>query len=215
MTAVSTKDSALESHEEIIRRRTVMMITAALLLIVISAPIFLWYRATTSSATFADAEVLEKNRLGAAILDIEVGDGAATFNASNLAPGDVVSGQLELVNAGTLPLLYELRGHSDGDLLAEWIRFEIWEQSADCSAQDTTTRLATELTFGPAITTPGAVSGPAVSEGRLVVGERQVVCLGARLLLEAPNEVQGRITQIDLVIDAVHDIESETGEVVQ
>lgn len=205
---VSTHD--LSSHEEELRRRSLLMITAAIMLLVISTPLFLWYRATTSSAAFSDAEVLEKNRLGAATLDLEVGDGSARFEASNLAPGDMVSGQLELVNAGTLPLLFELRGVTDGDLLGEWIRFEIWTQSSDCSVQDTAPRVATDLTFGTASEIPVAASSPAAAQGRLAAGERRTLCLGARLLLEAPNQVQGHRTEIDLVIDAVHDIESET-----
>ncbi len=201
-----------QEHEELLRRRSVMAIVAALLLLVISTPIWLIYRANSSTAAFADAEILGNNRLGAATLDIEVGNGAATFEATNLAPGDVVSGQLELHNAGTLPLLYEISGSSDGDLLAEWLRFELWLSEDTCNVADPTNRIAQDLSFDPTVPPFDElnVTGRAVvARGALSVGERQTMCLGARLVLEAPNDVQGRRTEIDIVVDAVHDIEAD------
>jgi hypothetical protein len=210
-------DLTLEQHEhdELLRRRSIIAIVGALLLLVICTPIWLVYRASTSTASFADSEVLDKNRLGAAILDIEIGSGAVTFEASNLAPGDIVSGQLELKNAGTLPLIYEISGTSDGDLLATWLRFELWFSSSTCDVSDPADRLAQNIVFDPQaasfddISTAGRSS---VARGSLDVGQRSIVCIGARLLLEAPNEVQGRQSEIDIVVDAVHDIEADLGE---
>lgn len=201
-----------QQHDELLRRRSIIAIVAALLLLVISTPVWLIYRADSSTAAFADAETLENNRLGAAILDIEVGGGAATFEAVNLAPGDFVSGQLELKNAGTLPLLYEITGSSDGDLLAEWLRFELWLATSTCTIDDPNDRFAENIVFDPAITSFDQLTGTGrtvVARGSLSVGQQQVMCVGARLLLEAPNEVQGRRTEIDMVVDAVHDIEAE------
>lgn len=201
-----------EEHEEMLRHRSFLAVIAALLLLAISAPIWLIYNANSSTAAFADAEVLDNNRLGAARLDLELGDSSALFEATNLAPGDVVSGQLELRNAGTLPLLYEVSGFSDGDLLAEWLRFDLWLSGSTCSVNDSTPRLAEDLTFDPPFDTPDElnVTGrTVVAQGGLHVGEQLTMCLGARLALEAPNDVQGRRTQIDIVVDAVHDIDHE------
>ena len=47
---------------------------------------------------------------------------------------------------------------------------------------------------------------PDADLARLAVAERVITCIGARLLLEAPNEVQGRRTDVTIVVDAVHDI---------
>lgn len=201
-----------EEHEELLRRRSIIAITAALLLLVISTPIWLIYRANSSTAAFADAEVLENNRLGAAILDIEVGDGTAAFEVVNLAPGDFVSGQLELRNSGTLPLLYDITGSSDGDLLAEWLRFELWLANDTCDVDDPNDRLAQDITFDPQTASFDEldVNGRAVvARGNLSVGQVHIICLGARLLLEAPNDAQGRRTVIDIIVDAVHDIDAE------
>ena len=202
-----------EEHAELLRRRSLIAIVAALLLLVICAPIWLITRADSSTAAFADAEVLEKNRLGAARLDIEIGDGTATFEASNMAPGDFVSGQLELANVGTLPLLYEISGSSDGDLLAEWLRFELWLTSTTCAIDDPADRLVEDVTFDPSVGSidelGNVVGRTTVARGALDVGQERTVCVGARLLLDAPNDVQGRRTEIDMVIDAVHDIELE------
>lgn len=201
-----------EEHDELLRRRSIMAISAALLLLVISTPIWLIYRANSSTAAFADAETLQNNRLGAAILDIEVGGGAATFEATNLAPGDFVSGQLELKNVGTLPLLYEVTGSSDGDLLAEWLRFELWLSNTTCTINDPNDRFAEDIVFDPEIPSFDELTDTGrtvVARGSLSVGQQQVMCVGARLLLDAPNEAQGRRTEIDMVVDAVHDIEAE------
>lgn len=201
-------DLATQSHEEMLRRLSIIAIALALLLL-LATPIWLLTRAQSTTAAFADAEVLEKNRLGAATLDIEVGDGSTTFEASNLAPGDFVSGQLELINAGTLPLIYEVSGASDGDLLADWLRFELWFSSSICSADDPANRLTENVTFEPSLgsNNTSSTGRDTVARGRLDIGQRSVLCLGARLLLDAPNAVQGRRTEVDIVIDAVHDIE--------
>lgn len=204
-----------EEHEQMLRHRSFLAVVAALLLLAISAPIWLIYNANSSTAAFADAEVLDNNRLGAARLDLEIGDSSAIFEATNLAPGDVVSGQLELRNTGTLPLLYEVSGYSDGDPLADWLLFELWLSHNTCSVDDTAERLAQNLTFGPSIGSfdDGAVDGRAVvAQGGLSVGEHRTMCIGARLALEAPNDAQGRRTQIDIVIDAVHNIEADQGD---
>ena len=202
-------------HDELLRRRSIIAIVGTLLLLVICTPIWLVYRASTSTASFADSEVLDKNRLGAAILDIEIGDGAVTFEASNLAPGDIVSGQLELKNAGTLPLLYEISGTSDGDLLATWLRFELWISSSTCDTSDPTDRLAQNIIFNPQAASfdeTSATGRSSIARGSLDVGQQTIVCIGARLLLDAPNDVQGRRSEIDIVVDAVHDIEADLEE---
>jgi hypothetical protein len=194
------------------QREHQMRLTAIslLLLIIVLAPVLLWYQSARSSAAFADSEVLATNHLGAGILDLEVGEETVTFEANNLAPGDKVSGHLELVNAGTLPILLEVTGTSDGDLLAQWLRFDLWHSPTACSPDDIDPRFASDvvLTQSPAVLL-GSSPTTTSHESRLAVGETTVFCLGSQLLLDAPNEVQGRRTEIDLVVIAVHDIEAD------
>ena len=183
---------------------------ALLLLIIVSAPVLLWYQSARSSAAFADSEVLATNHLGAGILDLEVGEETVTFEANNLAPGDIVSGQLELVNAGTLPILFEVAASSDGDLLADWLRFDLWQSSSMCSPEDTDPPFVSDvvLTRSPAVLFGSSVGTDSL-DAQLAVGENAIFCLGSQLLLDAPNNVQGHRTEIDLVVYAVHDIEAE------
>ncbi len=184
---------------------------ALFLLLVMSIPLFLWWQGSRSSAAFADSEVLESNHLGAATLDLEIGDGTATFRAENMAPGDVVSGQLELVNAGSLPLLFAVTGTADGDPLAEWLRFNVWRSDATCRPDALGPLLATDITLtpSPTVLVGDATSPLASARTQLSIGDSSNICLGAVLLLDAPNAVQGRRTEIDLVVDAVHDLEVE------
>ncbi len=184
---------------------------AVLFVLVISIPVLLWWQAARSSAAFSDSEVLESNHLGAATLDLEIGEDTATFRAENMAPGDVVSGQLELVNAGSLPLRFAVTGTADGDPLAEWLRFTVWRSDATCRPDAAESPLATDITLTPSPTAlVGDVTGQTSLAGtQLSVGDSINICLGAALLLDAPNAVQGRRTQIDLLVDAVHDLEVE------
>ena len=207
MTAV--RPTPVESSEQGHDHRRLIAV-AVLLLIVVSAPLWLWWRASRSTAAFADAEVLDNNRLGAATLDLEIGESTVTFEAVNLAPGDSVSAQLELENAGTLPLRFVISGRSDGDPLADWLRFAVWRTDDICRPDQPGPRVVQDvfLASTPAPLVVDDALPASTSHSALAVGESGVVCLGARLMLEAPNEVQGRRTEIDLVIDAIHDIEA-------
>ena len=53
-----------------------------------------------------------------------------------------------------------------------------------------------------------------LADGRAVgaalnVGLNVVLCLGASLALDARNEVQGQSLSVNLILDAVHDLEGE------
>ena len=189
------------------RRRYIAVIAALLALLAAGVPVGLWLVASQSSASFADAEVLESNHLGAATLDIEVGTDEAVFEAENLAPGDDVSGQLELTNAGSLPLLYGVRARTGGGLLASWLRFDLWVSDTICSPENDAPLLASGVALTSTDTTLAAVGEAELS---LAPGESATVCLGANLPLEAPNDVQGRRLDVELVVDAVHDIEAQS-----
>ena len=197
-----------EGEDEDHRR---LIAIALLLLIIALTPVWLWWRASQTTAAFADSEVLETNHLGAATLDLEVGDDTVTFAVENMAPGDIVSGQLELANAGTLPLTFVVSGTSDGDELANWLRFDVWRSDAICRPDTPGVLITSDVTLTPRASNligdlADATSSPA---SRLAVGESTIVCLGARLLLEAPNAVQGRRSEVDLVVYALHDLDAE------
>ena len=208
MTSVRTRVDAREVEEPDHRR---FLVIAVVVLLIVSMPALLWWRASRSTAAFADAEVLETNRLGAATLDLEIGTDTIVFTAENLAPGDAVSGQLELVNAGTLPMVFTVLGTSDGDPLADWLRFDIWRTDSICRPDEPGDLVVADIALTPrAAILVGEVGDiEAGDEAKLAVGQSTLVCVGARLLLDAPNEVQGRRTDVDLIVNAVHDLEAE------
>ena len=192
-------------------RRTVAVIAALVTLLGLSVPFVVWWLGSDSSASFADSEVLEANHLGAATLDLEVGADRAAFSAENLAPGDEVSGQLVVSNAGTLPLRWGMAGVGDGGLLGEWLRFEVWQSTTTCSPNQAGDRFVSDvlLTPSPTILVQFAGLGSTFPEV-LRPGESATLCLGASLPLSAPNEVQGRRLEVSLTLTAEHAIEVDS-----
>lgn len=191
------------------RRADLRAVIAALVaLLIMGIPAAIWMWASQSSASFSDAEILDNNRLGAATLDIELGSTDAVFDARNLAPGDQVSGHVEVTNVGTLPLVLSFSAVSSAGPLADWLRFSVWTVPDSCRADDITAGRASVLAQDFAIDATGTGSlTSADGPMRLSTDETIVLCLGARLPLEAGNDIQGQTLTVNLIVDAVHDLE--------
>lgn len=199
-------ESTLIAH---LRTRHVVAVLC-LLLLAVALPLGLWWRASTSSAAFADSEVLENNHLGAATLDIELGDATAGLSAQNLAPGDRVSGQIELVNAGTLPLRYWVTATTSGGALADWLSLDIWETSTICNPDQPGQALRSDIAFETGTTLLiGQPTSGGEDDRRLQPGGAHRLCLVTTLPLTAPNDLQGQRLDVDLLIAAEHDLEGE------
>jgi Camelysin metallo-endopeptidase len=187
-------------------RRVGAVVAALCVLLAAGLPLGLWFVASQSSASFADAEVLEANHLGAATLDIAVGTSGAVLRAANMAPGDVVSGQLELTNAGTLPLRFGITARTGGGILSQWLLFELWAEEALCLPGGASSPLVSNVRLSSTSTPLARLGDDGLT---LAPGESAIWCLGAALPLTSPNEVQGQRLDVDLVIDAEHDIEAQ------
>lgn len=184
------------------RLRTALVVIAAF--VVMAGPaVIVAVRAQQGSATFSDAEVIGPNRLGAARLDIEVGDRTVPMVGEDLAPGDTRRGSIEFVNEGTIPLRYSMRTLpvEQGTDLAQWLDWSLWwgGSGTDCTAgavpPGATGVTGTALASGLAIAGDPA-SGADPGDRVLAVGATDMLCLEARFSLDAPNDVQGRsITQ--------------------
>lgn len=201
----------IHDHAEPHRDRRVAAVLVALVALAVAVlPLGLWLFSARSSATFSDTEILEDNRLGAATLDIEVGSDGAVFDARNLAPGDLASGHLEVTNVGSLPLTLSISATSSGGPLTDWLRFSAWTAPEQCRPDDIVSGRATVLAsdFAISSTGTGALTTP---DGplRLATGDTVVLCLGAALPLDAGNDVQGQTLSINLILDALHDLEAE------
>jgi hypothetical protein len=204
------------------RRRLLLAGLAAVVVLVgLAVPAVVAVVARRSSASFADTEVLATNHLGAAILDIEVGPNpdrttvdagseAPRMVATNLAPGDVVSGHLELRNVGDVPLRFGLSAVADDDgFLASWLRFETWQGNGTCAPGQPGVRLAEDVVLSTTPTVLIDLAPPPVGQGiELAPGASTVVCIGAELPLETPNEAQGRALGVTFVIDAEQVVEA-------
>ncbi len=189
------------------RRRLAPVLLVLLGLLVVAVPFGVAWWSRQSSATFADSELIGVNRLGAATLDLEVGNLDVDLEATNLAPGDEVTGTLELVNAGDLPLRYALTASSSGGLLADWLRWDVW--AGTCAASPGASGLVAEgLQIGVSrrAVVGDVATGAQPGDRTLAVGASETLCLQATLPIAAPNEVQGAITTIDLAVVAEHDL---------
>lgn len=190
----------------------------------VSTPIVLALIAPGSGANFADSESFAGNRLGAGLVQISIDQASldpavagrtqsrpgdrAVLSATNMAPGDAVSGKLRVENNGSLPFQYAVTATASParSPLNQWLLYESWLGST-CEVGETTPRWATNLAFGDR---PAAVMGrttPIGDQFTLEPGDSVTVCIGARLPLTAPNEVQNAQVNIDLVISAVQALE--------
>ncbi|MEM9132955.1 MAG: hypothetical protein AAF962_18835 [Actinomycetota bacterium] len=193
------------------RRRLLGPVGIVAVVVALAAPLALFWLAADSSAEITDAEVLGTNRLGAASIDLRIarsgGDTAedAILSARDLAPGDRVTGQLVVSNAGSIPASYQLSLVTEPDPLLDWIRLQTWAAEDRCEPAQLD-RLPTE---GLAAITgePSTTPGPA---GILRPGDVATICIGATLALEAPNEVQGRQVDFTVVVTAEQVLDETT-----
>jgi hypothetical protein len=156
-----------------------------------------------SGANFADTEVFEPNRLGAGTVDIERGKTVRSLGVEDLAPGDVVTGDLELTNTGTFPVLVGVDAAVEGAALGNWLTFDFWLASASCAAEAPSPR---NLLLGPSFRT---VIDLDADGARTLEPEAMVrLCVEARLSLDTPNSVQQQAVDLDLTIHAAHDVEA-------
>lgn len=212
------------------RRRMNSPLLVLVLFVVLALPAGIAVMSVDSGANFADNERFSGNRLGAGSVDvaiddvIEVTDASArqvrssdptVFSATNLAPGDRVTGALSVNNDGTLPLRFWVTAKatsSSGDL-GDWLLFDGWV-AADCGRgldgadQVFNTNVALNSQHARLIGDSTGVE----QELRLEPGDDLVVCVGAHLPLAAPNEVQSARVEVELIVAAEHAVNTETVE---
>lgn len=203
------------------RRRILLSVVAGLIALAgLAIPMIVLAGGRTSSASFADSEVFSANRLGAAVLDIEVeaapsGSGAdggvvdrheGLFSATNLAPGDRISGQLAMTNAGDLPLRYGLSAIGEGGRLGQWLRFEVWAGTGTCAPDQPAPRVIDDVQIG---STPVPLVDLVRDDSANVLrpGDSFLWCIGALLPLDTPNAAQGQSLDLTLLVTAEHLIE--------
>ncbi len=180
-----------------------------LLVLATSVPAWLVWMGGRSSAAFSDAEVLDDNHLGAATVDIEFGQAPIRLVAESMAPGDSITGQVEVTNVGSLPILLGIEAKRSEGWLGTWLLFDLGLSETQCVAADT---LQDPLLSGLALaTTTTSLVDPLIHimpELQLGPDQSITLCLRATLPLSTPNEAQGARADVDFIINALHDVEA-------
>jgi hypothetical protein len=189
-------------------RRVATLAIVVIALAALMGPTVLLLRGGRSSAAFSDSEVVGANHLGAATLDVAVGDETAQLVATRMAPGDTVTGWLDLANGGDLPLRYAIVTDSTIDILLDWLRWDVWKASGACVPP---AGLGTYLLSDAQLI--GGLSSPLIGSSALGLdrgdrvlqpGSAERICIGATLQTDAPNAVQARSVTMDLTVVAEH-----------
>lgn len=198
--------SATTTMDDGRRHRIVAAVVGICAFLGASVPLWLAFVAEDSEAAFADSELFGTNSLGAATLDLEIGESQASLGARTLAPGDVITGQVELVNAGTLPIVVSVTASTEGAVLAGWLGFEFWAGDANCDGPATGS-------IGLLTDEPAQVLGADDGAGPVAIAPETsgLLCVRASLPLAAPNELQDQRVLLDLTFNAVHDLGEAEG----
>lgn len=173
----------------------------------LAGPILLLTSADRGSAAFGDNETIGVNRLSSATVDIEPGQDVVPITATNLAPGDRITGSIEVGNVGSLPVRYAIVSEGSTHALAQWLRWEIWlrPEAEQCPGQRNVGEL---LVDGPLLGDPVAAVLGDVTIGLdpgdriLLPGESEALCTAVTLSLRAPDDVQSRTIRQEFIVVA-------------
>lgn len=183
----------------------VLVAVGAFALAAISGPVLVLTSAERGSAAFGDNETIGVNRLSSATVDVEPGSTGVPIIASNLAPGDRVTGLLAVRNVGSLPVRYALVSEGTSGLLSQWLAWQIWPRSGSCEAppagdsllvdgvlpEDERTAVFGDLAVG---LDPG--------DRVLQPGQSEELCTAVTLVLGAPDDVQAQTFRHEFVVVA-------------
>ncbi|MGI9611171.1 MAG: hypothetical protein ACR2NL_12835 [Acidimicrobiia bacterium] len=196
--------------------RLTIIAVGAFAVAALAGPLLVLTNADEGSAAFGDHETIGVNRLSSATVDVEPGEDVVPITATNLAPGDRVSGSIAVSNVGTLAIRYAVVSEGFADPLAEWLRWEIWlrpetTQCADTPGgenvlfngplpADSSTAVLGDVTIG-------LDSGDRV----LLPGSSEALCTAVTLSIDAPDEVQARTFRHEFVIVAEQHTDDSDG----
>jgi hypothetical protein len=196
------RDQPDEQRER--RRKALAAVFVVLLVVAVAGTVgFAIQKVGRSQAAFGDLEDLGVNHLGAATLDLAVGERTALLEARDMAPGDRAIGTIELVNAGTLPLRYALLADTSASELTRWLTLDLWVGD-DCELGVAGVPQGAEVLLrGNTITSGGAswvgdvAVGAQAGDRVLLPAQRETLCVAVELPINAPNDAMGlEMTQL-------------------
>ncbi len=182
------------------------VVAVALAAIVVFGPIAIVAWSDRGSASFGDQETVGRNRIGAATVDLAIGERTVPLRAVGMAPGDLVTGEIEFVNAGTVALRYAVTVTSVADEgLGAWLtwRFRAVAPDESCpSAAQWRGEFAgaaggiRSITASPTAVMGDVAAGPDEGDRVLEVGASDRLCAAVAVAIDAPNSVQDASTEV-------------------
>ena len=157
-----------------------------------------------SNAIFTDSQDVDANTFSTGTVDISTNPTTALVTYTGMAPGDEVTNDITVTNAGSLELRYAVTSTTTEDVLAAQLDLTIWDEAeegdggTDCNSTPPGT-----LLYGPGnlgSTTPGTnvIGNPAQGvqggERTLNASANEVLCFQVELPSSTGNSFQGLST---------------------
>jgi len=166
-----------------------------------------------SNAIWTDSQNVDANVFSTGTIDISTNPTTALVTFTGMAPGDKVTNDITVTNAGSLELRYAVTSTTTENTLAAQLDLTIWDEAeegdggTDCNSTPPATKL-----YGPGnlgSTTPGTnvIGNPAQGED---TGDRtlapnpadEVLCFQVELPTSTGTSFQGQTTTATFVFAA-------------
>jgi predicted ribosomally synthesized peptide with SipW-like signal peptide len=165
-----------------------------------------------SNAIWTDSQNVDANVFSTGTIDISTNPTTALVTFSGMAPGDKVTNDITVTNAGSLELRYAVTSTTTEDTLAAQLDLTIWDEAeegdggTDCNSTPPATKL-----YGPGnlgSTTPGTkvigdpTQGEDTGDRTLVASANEVLCFNVELPTSTGDTFQGLNTTATFVFAA-------------
>lgn len=203
MTATTATSGPTAASDHGPRRNNGVKILATLAVLAVAGGIF----TVASLALFTDQETVTGNSFSTGTIDLVATPATAVVTATDMAPGDQVTAELDALNNGTLELRYSATSTTTEDTLAAELVLTVKSGVSTCDDANWTADGAvlysgvlgttgTTTVFGDA--TQGADAGDRV----LAAGANEPLCFNVTLPLAANNAAQGLSSTATFTFDA-------------
>jgi Camelysin metallo-endopeptidase len=152
-----------------------------------------------TGALYTDVETVDNNTFTVGTLDISASPATALFTAPAMAPGDSVTAELTVTNAGTLDLRYAAESETDEDVLSAQLVLTIKSGVTTCDNTDWDsdgTALYTGILGSTSVETlfGDKTAGADAGDRTLAPSASEDLCFHVELPITAPDASQGVTT---------------------
>ena len=178
-------------------------ILASVAILAVAGSIF----AFGSLALFSDQETVTGNAFSTGTVDLVATPATAVVTASDMAPGDQVTAELDVANSGTLEFRYSAGSTTTEDTLASELVLTVKSGVTTCDDANWTVD-GTVIYSGALGSTGGTpiigdpTQGAQTGDRVLAAGANEALCFNVTLPLSATNAAQGLSTTATFTFDA-------------